>query len=111
MHQTSLLLTPVTHFTGFLSTVDRDQYRLPADHLYRTGLVSAPVQPSSPPGETVLTRLSRPHPAQPSSPRLAPRPRGPANLDAPARGRSEREHAADQSPPGQRADDSVDGDP
>src|SRR5690348_4022095 len=111
MHQTSLLLNPVTRFTGFLSTVDRYQYRLPADHLYRTGPVPAPAQPSSPSGETVLTRLSRPYPAQPSWPRPAPRPRGPANLDAPARGRSEREHAADQGPPGQRADDPVDGDP
>ena len=58
-----------------------------------------------------LTASGVPSPAQPSSSWLAPRPRGPANLDAPTRGRSEREHAADQGPPGQRADDSVDGDP
>src|SRR4029077_3210706 len=68
MRQTPLLLTLVTRFTGILSTVNRNRYRLLAGHLYRTGLVSAPAQPSSPSGETVLTRLSRPHPAQPSSP-------------------------------------------
>src|SRR6185437_15993208 len=111
MHQTPLLLTLVTRFTGFLSTVDRDRYRLRAGHLYRTGLVSRPSA-----AVLALRRNRRhpaqlPYPAQPSSPRPAPRPRGPANLDAPARGRSEREHAADQSPPGQRADDPVDGDP
>src|SRR6185437_3724960 len=109
MRQTPLLLTLVTRFTGILSTVNRNRYRLLAGHLYRTGLVSAPAQPSSPFGETVLAlRRDRPHPAQPSAPRPAPRPRGPADLAAPARGGSEREHAADQGPPGQRADDPVD---
>src|SRR5882672_3132862 len=62
MHQTPLLLTLVTGFTGFLSTVDRDRYHLRAGHLYRTGPVPASAQPSSPSGETVVTRRSRPHP-------------------------------------------------
>src|SRR6266480_151555 len=98
MHQTPLLLTLATRFTTFLSTVDSNRYRLLAGHLYRTGLVPAPAQPSSPSGAAVLTRQpsssgvavlvrrSRPHPAR-SAP---PRPSEPGC----ARGRSEREHAA-----------------
>src|SRR6185437_13478742 len=75
MHQTPLLLTLVTRFTGFLSTVDRDRYRLRAGHLYRTGPVSRPSaavlalrrnrrHPAqlSLPGSAALTRLSRPRP-------------------------------------------------
>src|ERR1700730_9217900 len=130
MHQTPLSLTLVTCFTAILSTVDSNRHRLLAGHLYRTGPVPAPAQPSSPSGVAVLDRLSRPRPSvEPSSPgsavlvqrsrprpaqsapRPAPRPRGPADLVAHARGGSEREHAADQGPPGQRADDPVDGDP
>src|SRR5213592_1273084 len=90
MHQRPLLLTSVTHLPSIWSTVDRKSDSFRAGHLGRTGTVPAL--------------------AQPFSPWPAPRPRGLANLDSPARGGSEREHAADQGPPGQRADDSVDGD-
>src|SRR5213080_308040 len=106
MHQTPLLLTLATHFTTFLSTVDRNRYRLLAGHLYRTGLVPAPAQPSSPSGAAVLTlRRSRPHPAAVLVRRSRPHPArsAPPRPSEPgcARGRLEREHAADQGPPGQ----------
>src|SRR5882757_370590 len=71
--------------------------------LRRTGVVPAPAQPPRPsmvilaPGAALLA-VARSAPPRPSEPRYA------------ARGGSEREHAADQSPPGQRADDPVDGD-
>src|SRR6266699_5627105 len=90
MHQRSLLLTLATHLPSIWSTVDRKSVQLPSWSLRPNGYGTRP---------SAATRA-----------RPAPRPRGPANLVTPARGGSEREHAADQGPPGQRADDPVDGD-
>src|SRR5690242_13051982 len=76
MHQGPLLFTPVTCFTATRLTVDRESAQVRAGHSCRTGGVLAPAHPSSP-GVVVLA------PDAAALVRPAPRPRGPASLDAP----------------------------
>src|SRR6266704_2569044 len=99
MHQRPLLCTSVTHLTSIWSTVDRKSVQLPSWSLRPNGYGSRP--------SAAVLALARSAPPRPSEPGCTcpGRTRPP---DQPAR--SGREHAADQGPPGQRADDPVDGD-
>src|SRR6266536_859844 len=109
-------VTSVTCFTSTWLTVDRNRYR--SEQVIKAERAWFP-PPRSPfrSGMVILTRRSRPRPRRsrprPGRSRLRPARSAPPRPSEPrcaARGGSGREHAADQRPPGQRADDPVDGD-